>query len=108
MSGLALVVDDSMLIRHTVRRFLEDRGYTVETACNGVEGLAVLDQLTPTVIITDLLMPKMSGSEFIREIRHRAAFASIPIIVVAGRRGSVHPYSGADHVVFKDIDLVEQ
>jgi CheY-like chemotaxis protein len=110
MSRLALVVDDSMLVRYSVRRFLEDRGYAVETAWDGVDGLAVLDRITPCLIVTDLMMPKMSGVEFIREVRARAPLAHIPIIMVAGRRGSHErvPTCGADYVVYKDIDLVEQ
>jgi CheY-like chemotaxis protein len=109
-SRVALVVDDSILIRRVVQRFLEDRGYAVETACNGVEGLTALDRLTPELIVTDLVMPKMGGTEFIREIRYRPNFAQIPIILIAGRKSpSAHaPVAGADHVVYKNVDLVEQ
>jgi CheY-like chemotaxis protein len=39
MAAVALVVDDSMVIRHTICRFLEDRGFAVESASNGVEAL---------------------------------------------------------------------
>jgi CheY-like chemotaxis protein len=103
-------VDDSLLIRHAVRRFLEDRGYTVEVACDGMEGLAILDRFTPALIVTDLMMPKLSGADFVREIRRRPAFTNTNILVVAGRRGSTAPATieGADHVIYKDIDLVEQ
>ena len=63
MSTVALVVDDSMLIRYTVCRFLEERGFTVESATNGVEALHVLARVQPGLIITDMQMPQMSGSE---------------------------------------------
>ena len=110
MPHTALVVDDSLLIRHTVRRFLEDRGYQVETASDGLEGLSILNRITPAIIVTDLMMPKLSGTDFIREIRLRPSLANVTILVVAGRRGSTAPSSiaGADHVIYKDIDLVEQ
>lgn len=109
-SRVALVVDDSILIRRVVQRFLQDRGYTVETACNGLEGLAALERLTPELIVTDLVMPRMGGTEFIREIRYRPNLAQIPIILIAGRKSpSAHaPVAGADHVVYKNVDLVEQ
>jgi CheY-like chemotaxis protein len=60
---VALVVDDSMLIRHTVCRFLEERGYAVESATNGEEALPIVKRIHPDIIITDMQMPKMGGSE---------------------------------------------
>lgn len=110
MSRVALVVDDSILIRQTVSKVLLDRGYTVETACNGLEGLAALDRVTPELVVVDLVMPKMGGAEFIREVRYRPNLSRVLIILVAGRRNSSLsiPLAGADHVVYKNVDLVEQ
>ena len=48
MPLLALIVDDSMLIRHTVCRFLEERGFVVESAANGREALEALERMIPT------------------------------------------------------------
>ncbi len=101
----ALVVDDSMLIRHTVCRFLEERGFTVESAANGVEALEVLDTMTPDCIVTDLQMPKMSGLELIAALRSRPSTASIPIIVLTGTHGATSHSEGFPHLVCKDIDL---
>jgi DNA-binding response OmpR family regulator len=104
-----LVVDDSVLIRNAVRRFLESAGYRVVTATDGLEGLSTLDRIAPSLVITNWIMPKMSGSEFIREVRHRSDLARVPIIAVVGRRSSgATIISGADHVAYKEIDLVEQ
>ena len=47
MSLVALVVDDSMLIRHTVCRFLEERGFAVEAASNGLDALETLKRIRP-------------------------------------------------------------
>ena len=68
-----------MLIRHTVCRFLEERGYTVESATNGEEALPIVNRIHPDIIITDMQMPKMSGSELISAVRSEPALASIPI-----------------------------
>ena len=57
MSILALVIHDSMLIRHTLGRFLENRGFKVETATDGVAALEILKAITPDLILTDLQMP---------------------------------------------------
>ena len=72
MSVVALVVDDSMLIRHTVCRFLEERGFAVESATNGQEALEALKRVRPDIIITDIQMPKMSGSELITAVKNDA------------------------------------
>jgi CheY-like chemotaxis protein len=57
MPRLALVVDDSMLIRHTVCRFLEERGFSVESASQGLDALNILERFRPDLIVTDLQMP---------------------------------------------------
>jgi CheY-like chemotaxis protein len=118
MSGLssipktALVVDDSMLIRHSVCRFLEERGFIVESATNGVEALAVLNNFVPDIIITDLSMPRMGGAELVSRIRELAVFADTPILVLAARRSAgelaTDLPSGTAAVIFKDIDIEEQ
>ena len=69
---VALVVDDSMLIRHTVCRFLEERGYSVESATNGEEALPIAHRIHPDIIITDMQMPRMSGAELITALKARA------------------------------------
>src|SRR5256885_1981579 len=81
VARVALVEDDSMLIRHTVCRFLEDRGYAAEAACNGQEALEMLKTLLPDVIITDLQMPKMDGNQLIEKLKTSAKTAKIPVIV---------------------------
>ena len=73
-----LVVDDSMLIRHVVCRWLEERGFEVESASNGLEALNRISEKAPDVIITDLQMPNMSG------VTHNIAFE-------AGEHGSSGP-----------------
>lgn len=107
----ALVVDDSMLIRHSVCRFLEERGFLVESATNGVEALAVLDNFVPDVIITDLSMPRMGGAELVERIRKQPVFSDTPILVLAARSSTsevAQSPSGTAAVIFKDIDIEEQ
>jgi CheY-like chemotaxis protein len=109
MSMVALVVDDSMLIRFTVCRFLEERGFTVESATNGVEALEILTRVRPALIVTDMQMPKMSGSELITELKCKPETASIPIIIVAGRgSGFLLSEKRADFAICKDIDIEGQ
>jgi CheY-like chemotaxis protein len=109
MPRVALVVDDSMLIRHTVCRFLEERGFSVESASNGEEALETLKRIRPDIIITDMQMPKMSGGEFITALKTRAATANIPVVIVAGRQsGFDESEKRAQFAIFKDIDIETQ
>jgi len=108
MSPVALVVDDSMLIRHTVCRYLEQRGFAVESATNGMEALDLLKTVLPDVIITDLMMPKMDGKELICNLRANTQTAAIPVVVLAGKSSTEDERSGANFVIFKDIAIEAQ
>ncbi len=111
MGRFALVVDDSMLIRHTVCRFLEERGFQVHSASNGAEAWATLQDFKPDLIVTDLAMPKMSGSELITEIKKSPSLERVPLVVLAARRTATDPQQmdlRADFVVHKDIDIEDQ
>jgi CheY-like chemotaxis protein len=106
---LALVVDDSMLMRYTVCRFLEQRGYAVETASNGAEALEVLGRVQPALVVTDMVMPKMSGAELITAMKSRPETAGVPIIIVAYKAGGFdHTETRADFAIYKDIDIDAQ
>ena len=110
MPRMALVVDDSMLIRHTVCRYLEECGFTVESATDGVEALEMLAHLEPCLIITDLQMPKMSGGELIAALQARPQTATIPIVILAGKKSGPEPAEArhARFVIYKDIDIDAQ
>jgi CheY-like chemotaxis protein len=109
MSRAALVVDDSMLIRHTVCRFLEERGFTVESATNGVQALELLGAMQPDIIITDMQMPKMNGSQLISALKENPDTTNIPIIIVAGKHSGFEKHEKrANFTIFKDIDIEEQ
>lgn len=103
-----LVVDDSMLIRHTVSRWLEERGFQVTTASNGLEALRCLQERTPELIITDLQMPKMDGREFMAALQAGPATRKIPVIVLSTRPQSESQVVRDYPHIFKDIDVEEQ
>jgi len=110
MSPAALVVDDSMLVRHTVCRFLEARGFTVDSATNGAEAMEKLATRLPAVIITDLEMPRMSGLELIAALQARPETAGIPVVVLAGRRTDSQPALDlrASVIIHKETDIEQQ
>ena len=75
-----LVVDDSETQRNIYREILENNGYKVEVATNGIEGLAAARSTKPDVIITDISMPKMDGIEMVRNIKKNEETRYIPVI----------------------------
>jgi len=109
MPDVALVVDDSMVIRHTVSRFLEERGFAVELASNGMEALEILKRVQPALVITDMQMPAMDGSELITALKSKPESARIPILILTGRSsGFDSTENRAEFTIFKDIDVHEQ
>lgn len=109
MRRFALVVDDSMLIRHSVCRYFEDRGFAVESATNGQEALEILENVRPDVIITDLQMPKLDGCQLIKALKSNPETSKIPIVVLSGRKSENSAAdTAADYVIFKDIDIESQ
>ena len=110
MGRLALVVDDSMLIRHSVCRYLEERGFSVESASNGQEALEMLAALHPDIIVTDMQMPKMGGSELISALKSKQETAKIPVVILSAKKSSPQMAEEkiANYVIYKDIDIETQ
>ena len=76
-----LVVDDDQDIRLSLRMLLEDEGYGVHEAANGLEALGVLREIPlPSLMLVDLRMPVMDGVELIHVLRRDARFAGIPLL----------------------------
>ena len=87
-----LVVDDDPSIRGMLALRLARAGFEVRVAKDGIDAVVKLREHLPNVIISDLDMPRMSGSEFISVLRWR--FPSIPVIVLSGSsRGQFRPGS---------------
>lgn len=79
-----LAIDDSRTIRDMVRLTLEREGIETALAEDGLQGLKVLESLDPRpdAILTDVNMPRLDGFGFIEQVRQRAEFAGIPILVL--------------------------
>jgi CheY-like chemotaxis protein len=109
MSKVALVVDDSMLIRYSVCRFLEERGFVVESAVDGSEALEKLSHVTPDLVVTDMKMPKMSGGELITALRARPETEHVPIVLITSNlNGCGDAEKRADFAIYKNIDIETQ
>ena len=82
MTDRILVVDDEPGSREGLQRLLEAWGYQCDAAASAEEALAKIDNGGPTAVITDLVMPKVDGLEFIRRLK---ADSPIPVIVLTGQ-----------------------
>jgi CheY-like chemotaxis protein len=98
-----LVVDDEAESRDALAKLLSKEGYAVICAENGRRALDCLTWMTPALIILDLMMPVMSGWEFLAQQKRAARMRSVPVVVVTGS-GLVHDVE-ADAVVHKPIDF---
>jgi DNA-binding response OmpR family regulator len=75
-----LVVDDDTWILKMVTTVLAKRGHEIHVAKNGVEGLARAKEITPDLIITDIMMPQMDGWDLVRNIRSTPGISMVPVI----------------------------
>jgi len=80
-----LVVDDSITVREVERKLLQNRGYTVEVAVDGMEGWNAIRSQPYDLVISDIDMPRMNGIELIKQIKRHPRLNSVPVIVVSYR-----------------------
>jgi len=91
---LVVIAEDEFLLADMLAMMLEDAGYEVATAAHGKAALALVRQRRPQLVITDFMMPLMTGLELAQTMRADDSLATIPIILVSGAQGSVgrsHP-----------------
>lgn len=83
-----LVVDDEEDIVEFLTELLEDNGYAVRSAHDGLEAMRRVEERTPDLILLDLQMPEETGTGMYRKLQHRKEFKNIPVIVISGLAGS--------------------
>lgn len=91
-----LVVDDSITVREVERQLLQRRGYHVEIAVDGKDGLNALKAGKFDLLVTDVDMPRMTGIELIRALRKEARFADLPVIIVSYKDREEDRLAGLD------------
>ncbi len=110
-SATILLVDDSNTDRLLYTKILKNiiPDYQVVTAVNGKEGFELSKRISPALIITDHIMPKMNGMEFVRELNASEIAAKPPVIVLSADigRGEILEYNelGIEYVFSKPVNL---
>jgi len=85
-----LVVDDSMSVRRAVATLLEDQGYEIAQARDGLEAVKSMESARPDLLLTDLEMPNMNGLELTAHMRSRPELANLPVIMITSRSMDKH------------------
>ncbi len=105
-----LCIEDEAILREDIAEVLEDAGYDVKQALDGIEGLEMIRKHKPNLVLCDIKMPRMTGYELLKELRENyLLFAEMPFIflsavtdreqVLAGLK------DGADAYLIKPIDF---
>lgn len=111
MNQKILIVEDDSSVRETLVDLIETLGYQHSTAKDGAEGLILVKNHRPSLIISDIMMPRMDGFELLKALKSDPGLCTIPVILLTAR---VEPESrlrgfenGADAYVTKPFNLQE-
>ena len=80
-----LAIDDDRTIRLLLTRCLEKSGHQVSSAENGEQGLSMVEEENPDLILLDVMMPGMDGIEVCKQLKDDAATKSIPVFMLTGK-----------------------
>jgi CheY-like chemotaxis protein len=108
--GLVLIAEDEEPIAEVVATVVEDAGYRPLLAAHGQEALELARAQQPALLITDLMMPHLSGAELIAALRSDAAAsgrAPLPVILMTAAGPAQARAAGADAVLRKPFELLE-
>ncbi len=87
---LILVVDDSITVRRVTQRLLKREGFRVALAADGLQALEMLQTEKPSVVLSDIEMPRMDGFDLVRNIRADVALRDLPVIMITSRMAEKH------------------
>jgi len=108
MAKTILIVEDDGNIRELLRLYLTQEGYNTETAQDGAEGLRAFKRIHPDLVLLDLMMPVMDGTQVIKEIR---AGSKTPVIMLTAKAETYDKVTGlelgADDYVTKPFEMRE-
>ena len=82
---LVLIVDDDPGLRGFVRAALELEGYSVREAGSAEEGLVALEEVSPDLILLDVMMPQVDGWEMLRRVHEKHGVGAIPVLMFSGK-----------------------
>ncbi len=106
-----LVVDDDLGTRLSISDYLELAGYSVITAEDGQQAIAMVEEYNPHLIVTDIVMPRLNGYELVRQVRQQHKYRLLPVILLTARTKTQERIlgyqSGCDLYLPKPFELEE-
>jgi CheY-like chemotaxis protein len=87
---IALVIDDSLSARRALAQVIQDAGFDVRTAKDGLEAVGIIEKKKPDIILVDMEMPRMNGMELTSHVRGFDNTKDIPVIMVTSRSTDKH------------------
>lgn len=106
---MILIVDDSTTNQVLLEAILQEEGFDTVTAFSAKEAQKIIEKQKPKLILLDLLMPEVSGFEFLKQIKSNTSTSAIPVIVVSavGSRENIETCmnEGAADFFSKPIDI---
>lgn len=108
-----LVVDDDTTLRTALKRYLENRGYSVQDSESGIKALEVFERNPPDLVVSDVMMPEMNGYDFCRRLRATRSGQLVPFIFLSSKgevedRVQGHDMGADDYLIkpFEPRELV--
>jgi CheY-like chemotaxis protein len=110
-SRTILVIDDEEAFCDVVCEILDSLGYKTRQAYDAHQAIALLQKITPDLILTDVMMPELDGLTFIRQLRSDPTWSEIPIIIVSAKATKddreAATEAGADGYLIKPFSSLE-
>lgn len=111
MSYKILIVEDDLGIRETLADLVQALGFQSREAANGRQALEMLQEIRPSIILSDIMMPVMDGIELLRVLKRHPEYCTIPVIILTAKtdadsRLDSYKY-GADSYLVKPFNMTE-
>lgn len=113
--GRVVVIDDSPTVRKLAEAVLVEEGYNVYTAKDGEEGIKIAEEVLPSVILVDFIMPRMNGYQFCKMARENQFLKDVPVILITAKGEDVgekftEKFGVVDYFIkpFQPEELVEK
>lgn len=107
---LILIVEDDPSVMELERVLLEDEGYEVSTARDGLEGLLKAEFRHPALVVLDLMMPIVDGARMFDELKADVRLAQTPVLIVTGMADAHDTFDdlvGEENVIIKPFAMEE-
>ena len=98
LQNIIAIIDDEPNIRETASFILEMEGYTVVKACNGEEGIALINEKKPKIVLLDVMMPKKNGYEVCSTIKNDPKLSNIFVIMLTAKGDAIPGFENIRNV----------